>query len=120
MARGDRRKCKCCLAGELEPLLDHRRAHEKPRSDLFLTRPLQLLDKISAGRKPTPPEAGADARLPLPRDLPDRLPLDEVLAPNPRNRLHDQHPPTTPLRIKAGSLQRPHFRGSILDADPPA
>jgi len=55
----------------------------------------------------------------VPRNLPDRLALDEVLAPNPRNRLHDQHPPTTPLRIKAGSLHRPHFRGSILDADPP-
>jgi hypothetical protein len=23
----------------------------------------------------------------------DRIPFDDVLAPNPRNRLHDQHPP---------------------------
>jgi hypothetical protein len=41
------------------------------------------------------------------------LPLNEVLAPNPRNSLHDQHPPAIPLRIKAGSLQRPHFRGAL-------
>src|SRR6516225_10680611 len=56
----------------------------------------------------------------IPGNLLDGLALDEVLAPNPRNSLHDQHPPAIPLRIKAGSLQRPHFRGSILDADPPA
>jgi hypothetical protein len=28
----------------------------------------------------------------VPGDLLDRLPFDKVLAPNPRNRLHDQHP----------------------------
>jgi hypothetical protein len=28
----------------------------------------------------------------IPGDLLDRLPLGEVLVPNPRNRLHDQHP----------------------------
>jgi hypothetical protein len=31
----------------------------------------------------------------VPRNLLDRLALDEVLAPNPRNCLHDQHPLTT-------------------------
>ncbi len=42
------------------------------------------------------------------------------VAPNPRNRLHDQHPLTTRFESKRESLQRLHFRGSILDADPPA
>src|SRR6266481_2421974 len=68
-----------------------------------LPRPQHLADRV-----PGHPE--------VPCDLLDRLALDEVLTPNPRNRLHDQHPPTTPFRIKAGSLHRPHFRGSILDA----
>ncbi len=29
----------------------------------------------------------------VPHDLLDRLPLDEILPPDPRYRLHDQHPP---------------------------
>jgi len=31
----------------------------------------------------------------IPADLLDRPALDEVLAPNARNRFHDQHLPTT-------------------------
>jgi hypothetical protein len=52
-------------------------------------------------------------------DLLDRLALDEVLAPNPRNRLHDQHP-QPPAPFQSRQRNRPICRGSILDADPPA
>ena len=52
-------------------------------------------------------------------DLLDRLALDEVLAPNPRNRLHDQHLPP-PALLRSRQRNRPTCRGSILDADPPA
>src|SRR5206468_4660429 len=72
-----------------------------------LARPQHLADRVPRN-------------LEVPRNLPDRLAFDEVLAPYPRNRFHDQHPLTTRFRIKAGSLLRPHFRGSFLDADPPA
>jgi hypothetical protein len=41
--------------------------------------------------------------LQIPGNLPDRLSLDEVLAPNPANRLHCQHSPHHLLRIKASS-----------------
>ena len=46
------------------------------------------------------------------------LALDEVLAPNPRNRLHDQHP-QPPASFQSRQRNRPIDRGSILDADPP-
>src|SRR5579872_2872396 len=42
-----------------------------------------------------------------------------MLTPNPTDRLHNQHP-RRPLRIKSGQPIRSGFRGSILDADPPA
>ena len=35
-----------------------------------------------------------------PGDLLDRLALDEALAPNPRNRFHDQHSLTTRFEFK--------------------
>jgi hypothetical protein len=38
--------------------------------------------------------------LEIPSSLLDRLALDEVLASNPRNRLHDQHPLTTRFESK--------------------
>jgi hypothetical protein len=41
--------------------------------------------------------------LQIPGNLLDRLPFDEVLAPNPANRLHYQHSPHRLLRIKASS-----------------
>src|SRR5262249_52854271 len=54
----------------------------------------------------------------VPCDLLDCLAFDEVLAPNPRNCFHDQHP-LTPAPNQSGKSARAHFRGSILDADPP-
>jgi hypothetical protein len=45
--------------------------------------------------------------------------LDEVLAPNPRNRLHDQHP-QPPASFQSRQRNSPFCRGSILDADPSA
>src|SRR5260221_9844727 len=52
-------------------------------------------------------------------DLLDRLALDEVLASYPRNRLHDKHP-QPPASFESRQPNRPTYRGSILDADPPA
>jgi hypothetical protein len=48
----------------------------------------------------------------------DRLALEEMLAPNPTNRLHCQHSPTARFESKRAAHQA--GRGSILDADPPA
>jgi hypothetical protein len=42
------------------------------------------------------------------------------LAPDPRNRVHALHPPTTRSKTRAGSPREPRRRGSKLDADPPA
>src|SRR5215216_6504841 len=42
-----------------------------------------------------------------------------MLASNPTNRLHCQHSPTTCFESKQAAHQA-HWRGSILDADPPA
>ena len=56
----------------------------------------------------------------LPDDLLDRLAPHEKLAPDPRNRVHALHPPTTRSKTRAGSPREPRRRGSKLDADPPA
>ena len=53
------------------------------------------------------------------RDLLDRLALDQMLASYPADRLHNQHPPP-PTSYRSRQPSRPRFRGSILDADPPA
>jgi hypothetical protein len=42
-----------------------------------------------------------------------------VLAPNPGNRLHDQHS-QPPASLQSRQRNRLICRGSILDADPPA
>ena len=53
-------------------------------------------------------------------DLLDRLAPHEVLAPDPRDRVHALHPPPPVPITRTGSLaSAAHFRGSILDADPP-
>src|SRR5207237_3217891 len=53
-------------------------------------------------------------------DLLDRLAPDKVLAPDPADRLHNQHPPP-PARIpKRVSLHITAQRGSKLDADHPS
>src|SRR6516225_2214138 len=66
--------------------------------------------------------------LEIPGNLLDRLALDEVLASNPRNRLHDQHPLTTRFeskRVACNGLTSgghfwtpiPRLRGSKLHAE---
>src|ERR1700731_3815922 len=62
---------------------------------------------------------GVPRHLQVTGNLLDRLALDEVLAPNPGNRLHDQHP-QPPASLQSRQRNRPTCRGSILDADPPA
>jgi len=52
-------------------------------------------------------------------DLLYLLTLDEVLAPYPRNHLHDQHP-QPPASFQSRQRNSPTYGGSILDADPPA
>ena len=80
-----------------------------------LARPQHFADRVSG-------------HLQVPRDLLDRLALDEVLAPNPRNRFHDQHPLTTRFESKReacnGHTSGGHFwtpipqlRGSKLHAE---
>jgi hypothetical protein len=81
-----------------------------------LPRPQHLADRV-----PGHPE--------VPGDLLDRLALDEVLAPNPCNRLHDQHCLTTRFESKREACGGytsgghfwtpiPRFRGSkILHAE---
>jgi hypothetical protein len=47
-----------------------------------------------------------DARhLQVPRDLPDRLAFDKMLAPNPADRLHCQHPPHRSLESERAAHQ---------------
>src|SRR6202045_159920 len=58
--------------------------------------------------------------LQLAHDLLDRLALNEVLPPDPANRLHNQHPPPPGRHPKRGSLPTTGNRGSKLDADHPS
>src|SRR5271157_2461771 len=51
-------------------------------------------------------------------DLPDRLALNEMLAPYPTDRLHNQHPPP-PASRQSRQPNKSEIRGSILAADPP-
>src|SRR5882762_5748096 len=84
----------------------------RPRLDLTfvlecgLSRPKHLADRVPR-------------HLQVTCDLLDRLALDEVLASYPRNRLHDKHP-RPPASFESRQPNRPTYRGSILDADPPA
>ena len=49
-------------------------------------------------------------------DLLDRLPLAQMLAPYPTDRLHNQHPPP-PASRQSRQPTKPEIGGSILDAD---
>ena len=91
----------CCPSSQLRPRLDNTLVLERG-----LSRPQHLPDRVPR-------------YLQVPGDLLDRLALDEVLAPNPGNRLHDQHP-RPPASLQSRQRNRPICRGSILDADPPA
>src|ERR1700738_4534900 len=58
--------------------------------------------------------------LQLTRDLLDRLALNTVLAPDPADRLHNQHPPSPARHPKRVSVPVIAKRGSKLDADHPS
>ena len=92
----------------------------RPRLDLT------FIGKRRLPRPQDPPDRVA-RQMQGPRDLLDRLPFAQMLAPYPTDRLHNQHP-HRPLRAKAGS--RPNrksggqfwtpmmpLRGSILHAE---
>ena len=51
-------------------------------------------------------------------DLLDRLAVNEVLAPYPTDRLHNQHPPP-PASCQSRQTNKSKIGGSILDADHP-
>ena len=98
-----------CPSSELRSGLDFSFVLERG-----LARPQHLADRVPG-------------HLQVPGDLLDRLALDEVLAPYPRNRLHDQHPLTTRFESKReacyGHTSGGHFwtpipqlRGSNLHA----
>src|ERR1700733_1054526 len=53
-----------------------------------------------------------------PRDLLDGLPLVQMFAPYPTDRLHSQHP-SPPASRQSGQPIQPKIGGSILDADHP-
>src|SRR6202795_1197511 len=91
----------CFPSSQLRPWLDHTLVLERG-----LARPQHLPHRVPR-------------YLQVPGDLLDRLALDEVLAPNPGNRLHDQHS-QPPASLQSRQRNRPTCRGSILDADPPA
>ncbi len=78
-------------------------------------------DVLERGRSRTQNLAHRVPRhLQLAHDLLDRLASDKVLAPDPPDRLHNQHPPP-PARIpKRISLHITAQRGSKLDADHPS
>ncbi len=90
----------CRPPAELRSRLDHTLILEG-----CLSRPQHLADRVPRYLQVT-------------RDLFDRLALDKVLAPNARNRLHDQHPPP-PAPFESRQRNSPTYGGSILDADPP-
>jgi hypothetical protein len=93
----------------------------RPRLDLAL-----VLERRLARSQHPPDRVAGDPE--VPGDLPDRLALDEVLAPYPRNRLHDQHPLTTRSESKREACDGytsggqfwtpiPRLRGSIFHAE---
>ena len=55
--------------------------------------------------------------LKVPGDFFDRLALDEMLAPNPANRLHCQHSPTARFESEASSASGQPSGGHNLGAD---
>src|SRR3954470_16039219 len=91
------------LVAETAQLLEDADERQAPRAGQPIEirppepQPRQWLDlPLIAERRLAGPEHLADrvaGDLQVVDDLLDRAALDEKLAPNPRNRLHDQHPP---------------------------
>jgi hypothetical protein len=83
-------------------------AHQPPRA--LRPRPIQPRYRTSTSTLWMSAKCqGRHNRVQVPRNLLCRLALDEVVAPDPRNR-HNAASPDHPLRIKAGSLRLPNFR----------
>src|SRR5208283_1150365 len=66
--------------------------------------------------RPQDPPHRVARQMQAPRDLLDRLPLAQMLAPYPTDRLHNQHPPP-PASRQSRQTTKPEIGGSILDAD---
>ena len=77
----------CCPSAQLRSRLDLTFVLERR-----LSRPQHLADRVPG-------------HLQVPGDLLDRLALEEMLAPNPPNRLHCQHSPTTRFESKRAAHQ---------------
>ena len=87
----------------------------RPRSELRPRLDLAVIRKRRLPRPQDPPHRVA-RKMQGPRDLLDRLPLAQMLAPYPPDRLHNQHPPP-PASRQSGQTTKPEIGGSILDAD---
>src|SRR5208282_3869311 len=81
----------------------------RPRLDLAVIRKRRL-------PRPQDPSHRIARQMQAPRDLLDRLPLAQMLAPYPTDRLHNQHPPP-PASRQSRQPTKPEIGGSILDAD---
>ncbi len=87
----------------------------RPRPELRPRLDLAVIRKRRLPRPQDPPHRIA-RQMQGPRDLLDRLPLAQMLAPYPSDRLHNQHPPPPASRQSRQPI-KPRIGGSILDAD---
>src|SRR5208282_3271650 len=87
----------------------------RPRPELRPRLDLPFIRKRRLPRTQDPPHRVA-RQMQGPRDLLDRLPLAQMLAPYPTDRLHNQHPPP-PASRQSRQPTKPEIGGSILDAD---
>src|SRR5208282_3110263 len=87
----------------------------RPRPELRPRLDLAVIRKRRLPRPQDPPHRVA-RQMQGPRDLLDRLPLAQMLAPYPTDRLHNQHPPP-PASRQSRQTTKPEIGGSILDAD---
>ena len=87
----------------------------RPRPELRPRLDLAVIGKRRLPRPQDPPHRVA-RQMQGPRDLLDRLPLAQMLAPYPTNRLHNQHP-LPPASRQSRQTTKPEIGGSILHAD---
>src|SRR5271157_920701 len=87
----------------------------RPRPEFRPRLDLTFIGKRRLPRPQDPPDRVA-RQMQGPRDLLDRLPLAQMLAPYPTDRLHNQHPPP-PASRQSRQPTKPEIGGSILDAD---